>query len=32
MLEEWRKACKEVQIEFLRAHDDENQKLQKLVH
>ena len=30
MLEEWRKACKEVQDEFLRAYD-ENQRLQKLV-
>jgi hypothetical protein len=30
MLEEWRKACKEVQVEFLRAHD-ENQNLQKLI-
>ena len=31
MLEEWRKACKKVQDEFLRAYD-ENQRLQKLVH
>jgi hypothetical protein len=30
MLEEWRKACKEVQVKFLRAHD-ENQNLQKLI-
>jgi beta-xylosidase len=31
MLEERRKACNEVQVEFLRAYD-QNQKLQKLVY